>query len=37
LNKAKIIAEKMVSKHPDNRIGHELLKNIEKDSARKIQ
>ncbi|MDH3566824.1 MAG: tetratricopeptide repeat protein, partial [Desulfobacteraceae bacterium] len=37
LNKAKIIAEKMVVKDPTNRIGHELLKIIERDSATKIQ
>jgi Tfp pilus assembly protein PilF len=30
-HKAKILAEQMISRHPTNRIGHELLKIIKKD------
>jgi len=30
-NKAKGIAKQMVAKHPDNRIGHNLMKLIEKN------
>jgi tetratricopeptide (TPR) repeat protein len=37
LQKAKIIAEKMVAKHPGQRIGHELLKIIERNLPKEIQ
>jgi len=37
LQKAKIIAEQMVAKHPDQRIGHELLKAIERTLPKEIQ
>jgi tetratricopeptide (TPR) repeat protein len=37
LQKAKIIAEQMVAKHPDQRIGHELLEFIERNMPKKIQ
>jgi outer membrane protein assembly factor BamD (BamD/ComL family) len=37
LQKAKIIAEQMVAKHPDQRIGPELLKIIERNLPKEIQ
>jgi tetratricopeptide (TPR) repeat protein len=37
LEKAKIIAEQMVAKHPGQRIGQELLKVIEKNLPKQIQ
>ena len=36
LEKAKIIAEQMVAKHPGQRIGHELLEVIEKKLPKEI-
>jgi hypothetical protein len=36
LQKAKIIAEQMVAKHPGQRIGHELLEVIEKKLPKEI-
>jgi Tfp pilus assembly protein PilF len=37
LQKAQIIAEQMIAKHPEQRMGHELLKIIEKNLPKEIQ
>jgi len=36
LEKAKIIAEQMVAKHPDQRIGHQLIEIIEKNMPKEV-
>jgi tetratricopeptide (TPR) repeat protein len=35
--KVKNIAEQMIAKHPNNRIGHDLLKIIKRNLPKKIQ
>jgi len=37
LQKAQGIAEQMIAKHPDQRIGHELLKIIERNLRKELK